>query len=132
MSESTRSELTRLLTEHAWYVDAHVRGFCLGCLDENRELRQFPTVGEFAAHLVELITERWTLAEGIAVGYISTVFDGLGIDHDVDGQPMWDTTTTELHHTEAAAREELGLARLGMPDDPWKLYALTEIGDEHV
>ncbi len=65
--------------------------------------------------------------EGLAVGYISHCIGHPGMEFDAEGEPMWDTVTTELHATEAAAREQLGLARLGMPEGDWRVYALTDI-----
>lgn len=64
----SHTRLALLLTNHPWYVDSQVRGFCLGCLDDTgKKLLQFPTVEEFAEHSAALITTEFLVIPRDAV-----------------------------------------------------------------
>lgn len=66
---------------------------------------------------------------GIAVGYIVRRADGEDEDPpvDEDGGRVVDVYRYDHHTTIAEARRGLAEARADMPEDDWRLYALTEI-----
>lgn len=59
--QTPREQLAALIVTHAFYVDDQKRAWCLGCLDATgKDLLRFPTVREYADHLVPLIEgEGW-------------------------------------------------------------------------
>lgn len=124
MSDPIREALAQLLAEHPSEVAANWYG-CSSCQVSLGDS------ASYAAHLAEMILARWTLADGLAVGYIVRRPDDQdGIVVDDAGEEMFEVWCYDRHATAEAARQELVSAQTFSPGDPWKIYALTEIGEE--
>ncbi|WP_228002165.1 hypothetical protein [Nocardia australiensis] len=109
----SNTQLAQLLTEHAWYVDHLVRGYCLRCLDGDGKLRRFSTVEEFAAHLVELI-----LAEYLVIPRTPANVSA------EEAQAAFDRAKSQRHTWECLSRTRIGVPALDACDCP-----LPENGD---